>query len=231
MFLRGKNMTKEEAFDILIKKVYKYNKKTVIRKDTLKEIESRYKKQFSKTHNVEEFERNNSFIKNTLNKTPAGKAEIDKQLRNEKALQPGVLSECVLLQTLSEILGCNRFLDCERVSISEMPLNLIDYIKPKAKTVCAARYIYYDDDCNNVIVQYGDPTKRDASVFIKKTEIVIELKEMPALMMDTDLLYDEYGKLINTEALTKREICYPYIKKFNDSTSIFDILGDRKSVV
>lgn len=91
---------------------------------------------------IEEFE--DKKIKEIVHKLKSGKDEINKQLKNKKALQPGILAECVFMQTVAKIIGLRNYIDLETTSFADVPIELAPYIKSKSDTICAARYIYYN---------------------------------------------------------------------------------------
>lgn len=217
-------MTKQKALEMLINKIYDYTGKLIISKKDIKKIE-KYYIDHSECKDIEEFE--DKKIKEIVHKLKSGKDEINKQLKNKKALQPGILAECVFMQTVAKIIGLRNYIDLETTSFADVPIELAPYIKSKSDTICAARYIYYNKkDYNTLIIQYGNPKAGDAVIIIDGQEIIVEIKDMPALLMDTDLLYDEQGKIIITKEL---KLKYPdyikYIDDFNKRTSIIKNIG------
>lgn len=65
-------------------------------------------------------------------------------------------------------------------------------------------------------------------IAINGQECKIEIKDMPALLMDKDLIYDENGKIIITDEIKNN---YPeyvkYIQEFNSKTSMIDKMGSN----
>ncbi|NLL02396.1 MAG: hypothetical protein GX265_05195 [Mollicutes bacterium] len=227
-------MTKSEVLDLFLDLIYKYNKKTVLSRNEIKKLEGHFKNNIGKFKNIEDFKNSNSEIAEILNRrdVKSVKDEIDKQLKNyngKKGLQPGILSECNMVQTLAKILNFKSYKDLEQGGIAGIPKTLYEVVKSKENTICAARYVYYNEgEENNFLIQYGNPKMEDAAAILYSNEIAIEIKDMPALLMDTDLLYDEDGKIIITEELVNKFPNYiKYIKEFNNKTSIIEKLGSN----
>lgn len=232
----GFNVTKKEAINQLIAKVYSSRRRNVLTKSEIVAVETYYKNNYSGRNNITELVSNNEDIYNLIKKMKSGKAEIEHQLAAQKGLQRGIIAECVFAQSLANILGFNKFVDLESTPIANIPREIkkfFDQVQDKAQTGCAARYAYYKaGDFQNVLFQYGNPVAAgDATVFLGGNEIIIEIKDVPALLMDTDLLYDEDGKLIVTEAIRNSfpEYTIP-IETFNNSTSIFEHFGHNYSI-
>lgn len=154
------------------------------------------------------------------------KAEISKQLQNKKALQRGVLWECNICQTVANMLGMNCFCDLE--IIESLPIELERTLYKIQEKVGKPRYVYYKKGCTeSVLYQCGSPTSvGDALLISGDTELILEIKNVPALFADKDLVYNEEGKLTITTELEQQ---YPYfiepIKQFNKETTIFDDFG------
>lgn len=164
-----------------------------------------------------------------MNRLKSGKDEIGKQLKAKKALQPGVLYECVVAQTCAKAMGLRNYVDLETTPISKTPKEAVKYIKESRYTACAARYAYYKkSDDSNAVVQYGNPAAGDMGIAINGQECKIEIKDMPALLMDKDLIYDEDGKIIITDEIKSNYPGYvKYIQEFNSKTSMIDKMGSN----
>lgn len=196
-------------------------------KKDIKKIETYYKKNSSKFDNVDDFIASNEKIGCLVNRLKSGKDEIGKQLKAKKALQPGVLYECVVAQTCAKAMGLRNYVDLETAPISKTPKEAVKYIKESRYTACAARYAYYKkSDNSNAVVQYGNPAAGDMGIAINGQECKIEIKDMPALLMDKDLIYDENGKIIITDEI-KSTGYVKYIQEFNSKTSMIDKMGSN----
>lgn len=217
-------MNKEQAINFLIKKIYDYKEHLVVSKKDIKKVEDYYKNNSTRFNSIDDFLASDENIKNIVDKLKSGKQEIEKQLTKQKALQPGILAECVFMQTLAKILELRSFIDLEETSFAKVPIEISPYVKDSAGTICSARYVYYNKkDSNTLIIQYGNPKAGDATAIVYTHEIVIEIKDMPALLMDTDLIYDEEGKFIIPSDMNPAYA--KYINNFNETTSVFEKLG------
>lgn len=227
--MKMNNILKEDAIKELISKIYDYNDKLIISKNDIKKVEEYYKNNQEKYSDIQSFTNSNENIKEITDKLKAGKDEINKQLKNKKALQPGILAECVFMQTLAKILKLRNYIDLEGTPFSKVPIELAPYVKDSSNTICSARYIYYNkNDYETLVIQYGNPKGSDAAAIIYKNEIIIEIKDMPALLLDKDIIYDENGKIIIPEEIKSENPEYAkFIEKFNIKTNIFDNLGSN----
>ena len=221
--------TKEKATKEILKKIFESSTKLIMSKKDIKKIETYYKKNSSKFDNVDDFIASNEKIGCLVNRLKSGKDEIGKQLKAKKALQPGVLYECVVAQTCAKAMGLRNYVDLETTPISKTPKEAVKYIKESRYTACAARYAYYKkSDDSNAVVQYGNPAAGDMGIAINGQECKIEIKDMPALLMDKDLIYDENGKIIITDEIKSNYPGYvKYIQEFNSKTSMIDKMGSN----
>lgn len=171
----------------------------VISKKTIDKINLYYKKNHKKIKNIEEFDKN---ILEEIDKLKSGKDEIEKQLLLGKGLQPGVLFECVIIQSLAEHFDLDEYIVSDNIE---------------------ERYIYYSDKKDIKLIQMGSPTGTDLSLVKDGQECLIEIKDTPALLRDKDLLYDDNGKMIIPKDL---EECFKNVLlSFNEKHSITDIMG------
>lgn len=221
--------TKEKATKEILKKIFESSTKLIMSKKDIKKIETYYKKNSSKFDNVDDFIASNEKIGCLVNRLKSGKDEIGKQLKAKKALQPGVLYECVVAQTCAKAMGLRNYVDLETTPISKTPKEAVKYIKESRYTACAARYAYYKkSDDSNAVVQYGNPAAGDMGIAINGQECKIEIKDMPALLMDKDIIYDEDGKIIITDEIKSNYPGYvKYIQEFNSKTSMIDKMGSN----
>ena len=129
---------------------------------------------------------------NILKSSPAALHEFEKQFTQKKTLQPGILNECFILQTLADKLNLTSCQDMETSSS----------VQVKDKT---PRYKYYSSNASNngLLLQYGDPSSTDA-VFIKGLDIInIEIKDSNSKLEELDLKYQENGKLSPSNYIKK----------------------------
>lgn len=119
--------TKEKATKEILKKIFRIIHKTYLSKKDIKKIETYYKKNSSKFDNVDDFIASNEKIGCLVNRLKSGKDEIGKQLKAKKALQPGVLYECVVAQTCAKAMGLRNYVDLETTPISKTPKEAVKY--------------------------------------------------------------------------------------------------------
>lgn len=112
-----RSMTKSDAIKELLDKIYNYSDKLIITRKEIKQVEKYYIENQNQHIAIKTFLQSNEKIEAIVNKLKAGKDEIDKQLKIGKALQPGVLAECVFMQTLAKILKLKSYIDLEKNSI------------------------------------------------------------------------------------------------------------------
>lgn len=217
------------GIDYLVATVFNDNRKNVLTKKEITSIERYYKKNYLLYNTFESFYDSNSTIKSLISKLKAGKNEIQKQITNQRALQSGILAECVFIQTLADMLNINQFCDLEDDSTipNEVSYNL-NKVQSKAKAGNTVRYVYYNsNDYNNIIFQCGNPySVGDATAIINGERVVIEIKDIIALLQDKDLEYDEDGHILITEELEHSFSDYiPFINDFNSRTTMFNEFG------
>lgn len=223
-------MTNNKALIFLFNKLYNNGKfvDTVVNKNDIKDLTKFYKHNFEKFNNYMDFENEMGDIKNELNKSKSAVAEFSKQFSRRLALQPAVLSECFIVQTIANILNLDSFTDADEKE-ENIPKWLLEaLIKAKGGELEGAlpRYIYYGKEHKLVLLQYGDSSSIDA-IFVKDGfRVRLEIKEENAKLGEYDLNYDENGKLIPTENILENHPSYiHFINVFNDKTNIFDYSG------
>lgn len=240
-------MIKQEVISKLSMEIINSSIKCILNSKDLKYIWNHYKKTLGLFNNIDEFVASDEKLTKIIGegrkmtRLKGVKDEIDKQLKRAvlnqkegaKGLQPGILYECNVVLTLANILGFKSYKDLERGGYGDVPITLLEYVKSKEKTLCAARYVYFNEgDEHNFLIQYGNPKMGDGSVILMYngivTETILEIKDMPALLMDRDLIYDDIdgGKFIITDELASEFPDYiQYIERFNNETSIMEHLG------
>ena len=223
-------MLKEESINYFLGKIYG-NKpvKSVLKVSDIKYIEKVFKEKSLNFDSVDSFissdvKLQSLFSKNNLKSVYC---EIDKQLKLKKALQPGILVECVIVQTLARLFEFKSFLDLESCSPTDIPIEMWKHIQAKEHTLCAARYLFYTKgNSENFLIQYGNPKMGDAAIVLFFNDVFLEIKDMPALIMDKDLYYDSMGKIIIPEEFNHDYPSYiKYINNFNKNTCVFNEIG------
>ncbi len=211
-----KNELVREVFNLL------YNDANLVRilasSNEIKQIENFYKNNYKKITNY------NSLISlmetglfNILKSSPAALSEFEKQFTRKKTLQPGILNECFILQTLANKLNLDSCQD-------------MDITKPLQSKDKTPRYKYYSSSAlnNGLLLQYGDPSSTDA-VFIKGLDIInIEIKDSNSKLEELDLKYQENGKLSPSNYIKKNVPDYiKLLDEFNLKTNIFNEAGSN----
>lgn len=237
--IKSELISKEVVKNQIISNFYfsRKNKiKPIISKKEIKMIEDVYKTIFfgeGRNSNIDNlFSYNSQLMKifDKLGNSCAIKDYIKKQYKEEKALQPGIIAECCCLQTLAKSLGFNKYINLEETPLSSIPDVFVKHLQLRTgenSKGTLARYGYYKD-YNSCLIQYGNPDVADGSILYCDKEILLEIKDLPARLMETDLYYDENGKIIISDNLRENFPEYiKYIEKFNKETSIFEKLGSN----
>ena len=207
-----------------LKDVYSRENNTVLTSVQIKEIEDFYKKNYKTTDNFNEFLFLNPSIAKNIKKIKGVNAEVERQFKSKKLLQEGTLCECVLAQTIAKIYNLNDFADLFHTYIRELPANIIYSLRDdENKILC--RYLYYNkDNPNTFLIQYGNPTKYDADLYINNQIVKLEFKDKFARIGEKETEYNEEGKLIYTEEFaTKNPVYLPIINKFNKEKNLIDL--------
>lgn len=223
------SLGKDVCIDAIIKSVYEGNRKLPLTTRERKRVESLYKKSYKRCRTLSDLVRNNLFLQDVVNRVPSIRNYLAGQIEAQRALQPGYLSECCFVYSLSRILGCTGFYDVKD-PCNMAPASILkrwNMVRLKYDSHCAARYFYYDkNNPDKMVVQYGNPENKDASVILFMHEIVLEIKDVPAVHKTVDLYYDDNGKLILTDMIRSTYPAYEKcINDFNAMTSVYDFIG------
>lgn len=207
-----------------IKDVYSRENNIVLTGTQIKEIEDFYKKNYKSTDTFNEFLSLNPSISRNIKKVKGVKAEIERQFNNKRLLQSGTLCECVLAQTIANMYNLNCFVDVFHTYIRELPANIIYRLRADDNKILC-RYIYYNkDDLNTFLIQYGNPTKYDADLYINNKIVKLEFKDRIARAGEKETEYNEEGKLTYTEKFARENPDYiPLINKFNSEKNMIDL--------
>ena len=201
--------------------------------NTIKKIFNIYKNNFSSAKNFSELNSKFNEFQNELELSHAAKCEIEKQYKKGLGLQPSILTECYMAQTIAHRFGLNKFADIDN-SNANAPVKILNTLfQPmNKKDEASFRYIYFDDKADKIIAQCGDSSTIDA-VFVKeKTYIRIEFKEELAKINEVDIpSYDNDGKLVITDAFKWKYPYYvPFVEIFNRETNVFKMIGHNFSI-
>lgn len=214
-----------------LKDIYLNVDPIILSTSDIKEIEKFYKDNYKKTDNFESFLALDPNIAKKIKKSNSVKTEVKRQFYSKKLLQSGTLCECVLAQTIADMYGLDCFADIFHSYIRDLPANIIYKLRDdNNKILC--RYIYYSkENRNTFLIQYGNPTRYDADLYIDNQKIKLEFKDKIARAGEKETEYDEQGKLIYTEKFAAENPDYiPLIEKFNQETSMIDLNGNYKNL-
>ena len=219
----------EEFFKSLLKNGNSIDLKLSFKK--IKYLDNYYKENFDKYNNDDqgylEFLNSNLKFKEGLSLSLAAENEVHKQFLLGRGLQPAILTECFLAQTIAELFKLNSIIiNKPGFSVPSEITNLL--LAAKGQHDSNFRYLYYDkDNMNIVLTQNGDSSSIDAFFIKNKILIRIEFKEKASRFNERDISkYDDDGKLLPAEDFRR---LYPYysliIDDFNSRHSLFELLG------
>ena len=222
-------MNKQEAINELINTIYNNNSDLILTESDIKRLNKFFKEVNQFNEQFDAFLEENSEKTKGISKLKSGKYEMEKQYNQNRALQPGILSECNYVETLAKIFGLNKCLDFDRTPMNQVPIECRNYLNSGYQTFSAARYLYYSSKNQNIFIfQYGNPANGDAEIIINGNKVRIEFKERNAKAGEYDItgLYDDEGKLIISDDFRKNTPEYiPFIEKFNKETNIIEQIG------
>lgn len=162
-------------------------------------------------------------------KSKSAYKEVKKQFENGMALQPCILTECFVAQTLADHLHLDKYIDLDDLSAS-VPTQLAGaiYAAQGYSDGSKFRYCYYNGHYDALVFQCGASGTVDI-VFTKfHLSIRIEIKEQLSKLEECDItgLYDENGHLVVGEEFKRKRSKYvPYVILFNALTNVFEMEG------
>lgn len=201
----------------------------IINYDDIKSLDKLYKENFLKFVNFSDFEIAYPTQFELFKRSKSAYKEIQKQHNASKGLQPCILTECFIAQTIANKFGLDQFIDLDD-SASTVPSGLTGAIfAAKGYTDGSKfRYCYYNSHFDTILFQCGACGTVDI-VFTKfNINIRIEVKEQVAKLEECDItgLYGEDGKLIISEEFKQKRTKYvPYVDLFNQLTDVFSMEG------
>lgn len=223
---------RNSALKYLFNRIYNNGKLTnlIVTRSTVNKLNNFYKMNFEDSANYESFLVDLGSLKDQLLKSKSAAAEYEKQYTRSMALQPAILSECFVAQTLADMFELDEFLDADEKEENIPSQLLLALIRARGGELEAAipRYIYYSNTKNIVLLQYGDSSSIDA-VFVKDGyRVRLELKEEKAKLGEYDLNYNEEGTLIPTQNIIENHKEYiSFIDRFNEVTNVFSHMGSN----
>ena len=132
-----------------------------------------------------------------------------------------------MAETIAKIYNLNCFADIFHTYIRDLPANILYKLRDDNNRILC-RYIYYNpEDLNNFLIQYGNPTRYDADLYLNDEIVKIEFKDKIARAGEKETEYDNDGKLVYTEQFAEDNPDYiPLIERFNEDYNLVDIEGN-----
>lgn len=201
----------------------------------IKKLDKFYKENYGnyKVRNQNDFDNfmsKNSDFQKKINLSRSAFLEVEKQFFFNKALQPAILTECFLAQTIANLYSLDTIIcNYKNEPVPSKITNLLN--SAYGHHGSNFRYLFFNSNKQDVILtQNGDPSSVDAFFVKDKFLFRIEFKENVARIQEKEIVggYDENGKLIYDNEFNKN---YPYYAKlidyFNKQNSVFDLLGEN----
>lgn len=216
-----------EALSKFLNDIYGEMIFTVLDNQEIREIEDFYNKNYDKFDDINDFYSLDKKIARNIKKVKSVKAEVERQFEINKRLQSGTLCECVMAETIANIYNLDSFADVFHTYIRELPANILYRLRDDNNRILC-RYIYYNkEDLNTFLIQYGNPTRYDADLYIDNQIVKLEFKDRIARAGEKETEYDDNGKLIYSEKFAEENPDYiPLIERFNEEYNIIDLPGN-----
>ena len=216
-----------EALIEFLNDIYNDARTTLLSNPQIKEIEDFYNKNYDKYTDINAFYSSNQTVARNIKKVKSVKCEVERQFSLKKRLQSGTLCECVMAETIAKIYKLDCFADIFHTYIRDLPANILYKLRDDNNRILC-RYIYYNpDDINNFLIQYGNPTRYDADLYLDNEIVKIEFKDRIARAGEKETEYDNDGKLTYTDKFAEDNPDYiPLINRFNERYNLIDIEGN-----
>lgn len=200
---------------------------TLLTNKEIKEIEDFYNKNYDKYSDIKGFYSSNKIVAKNIKKVKSVKCEVERQFSLKKRLQSGTLCECVMAESIAKMYNLDCFADIFHTYIRDLPANIIYKLRDDNNRILC-RYIYYNqNDINNFLIQYGNPTRYDADLYLDDKIVKIEFKDRIARAGEKETEYDDDGKLTYTSDFASENSDYiPLIDSFNEDYNLVDIEGN-----
>lgn len=204
----------------------------IVDKSDIEKFELAYKNSVGRGIDFNSFENNNRDLFEVIKKSESAYREVKKQFLSNSALQPEILTECFIAQTIANKLGLNCIADAD--TKETVPVNIANILfQFYGERGSLFRYIYYDNNNEMILLQCGNSNTIDA-VFVKSQHCArLEFKDGLSRIADRDITgkYGEDGKLILTEDFRSQCPFYePIINVFNSTTNVFDEVGSNYNI-
>lgn len=220
----------EKTLKYFFQKLYNNGNLTnlIISSKRIKELDELYKNNFNKYSIFDDFEHDYPEYFADYKKSKSAYQEIKKQFNSNSGLQPCILTECFVAQTIANHLNLCEYIDLD--SDDSVPVQLMGaiYAAQGYSDGSKFRYCYYNNHFDALVFQCGASGTVDI-VFTKfNFSIRIEVKEQTAKLEECDIigLYGEDGKLLISEKFKSERSKYiPYVNIFNEITNVFEMEG------
>lgn len=222
--------TNKKTLKFFFNTIYSHGKliDLIIPFNNVKKIDLMYKENFNKFSTFKDFENSFPIEFENVKKSKSAYQEIKKQFNSKNGLQPCILTECFVAQTLANHLNLNQYIDLDEEEKVPSKLTGVIYSAKGYNDGSKFRYCYYNDQVDALVFQCGASGTVDI-VFIKfNMSIRIEVKEQISKLEECDItgLYNENGFLqLNDDFKIRRSKYIPFIQLFNMTTNIFELEG------
>lgn len=218
-----------EALVQFLNDIYQNMIFTILNNQEIKEIEEFYNKNYDKFTDINQFYSLDKKIARNIKKVKSVRAEVERQFEINRRLQSGTLCECVMAETIAQIYGLDCFADVFHTYIRELPANILYRLRDDNNRILC-RYIYYNkENLNTFLIQYGNPTRYDADLYIDNQIVKLEFKDKIARAGEKETEYNDEGKLVYSEKFAEENPDYiPLIERFNKENNIIDLTGNYK---
>lgn len=220
-------MNKNDAINFFLSTIYSNNSKLVLTDEEIKKIEKFYKNNHKVDEEYKDYLSKNYEKIGCIEKIRSGNYELEKQYNRKKSLQRSILSECNYIETLARIFKLNKCIDFDRSPLNSIPLECRNFLNSGQQTYSSARYLFYSTKNPEIFIfQYGNPAEGDAEIIINNNKIKLEFKKREAKAGESDLYYDEYGKLIlPVDFEEKTPELVKFVEQFNNETNLISEIG------
>ena len=109
-----------------------------------------------------------------------------------------------MAETIAQIYGLDSFADVFHTYIRELPANILYRLRDdNNKILC--RYIYYNkENLNTFLIQYGNPTRYDADLYIDNQKYIISsVKKNNKYEI---IGFDNINSIEKTDSILKKEV-------------------------
>lgn len=218
-----------DALIKFINDIYHDKNFMVLNNEEIKKIEKFYNENYDKYTDINQFYLLDKNITKKIKKFKSVRAEVERQFEIKKRLQSGTLCECIIAETIANMYNLDCFADVFHTYIRDLPANIIYKLRDDNNRILC-RYIYYNnEDLNTFLIQYGNPTRYDADLYIDDKKVKLEFKDKISRAGEKETEYDNDGKLIYNDKFAAENPDYiPLIERFNEKNNIVDLNGNYK---